>query len=98
MQIQIQMRGWSCVSPSLLPPFVTVLMGYNYNALHPKIRLWLWQNFHCKHTAHSCVVGCKEGGALPTVTALTAQEMTIMCLFVCLLCKPENHWRQTKHI
>ena len=28
-------------------------------------------------------MGCKErGGALPTVTALTAQGMTIMCLFV----------------
>ena len=38
---------------------------------------------HCKHSAHSCVVGCKErGGALPTVTALTAQRMTIMHLFV----------------
>ena len=38
---------------------------------------------HCKHPAHSCVVGCKErGGALPTVTALTAQGMTIMRLFV----------------
>ena len=38
---------------------------------------------HCKHPAHSCVVGCKErGGALPTVTALTAERMTIMRLFV----------------
>ena len=37
----------------------------------------------CKRPAHSCVVGCKErGGALPTVTALTAQGMTIMRLFV----------------
>ena len=38
---------------------------------------------HYKYPAHSCVVGCKErGGALPTVTALTAQGMTIMHLFV----------------
>ena len=38
---------------------------------------------HCKHPAHSCVVGCKErGGALPTVTALTAQGIIIMHLFV----------------
>ena len=38
---------------------------------------------HCKLPAHSCVVGCKErGGALPKVTALTAQGMTIMRLFV----------------
>ena len=34
---------------------------------------------HCKYLAHFCVVGCKErGGALPTVTALTAQGITIM--------------------
>ena len=25
----------------------------------------------------------RKGGALPIVTALTAQEVTIMCLFVC---------------
>ena len=38
---------------------------------------------HWKYLAHSCVVGCKErGGALPTVTVLTAQGMTIMHLFV----------------
>ena len=38
---------------------------------------------YCKHPAQSYVVGCKEkGGVLPTVTALTAQGMTIMCLFV----------------
>ena len=38
---------------------------------------------HRKHPAHSCVVGCKQGGgALPTVTALTAQGMTIMRVFV----------------
>ena len=38
---------------------------------------------HCKHAAHSCVVGCKErGGGLPTVTALTGQEIIIMRLFV----------------
>ena len=44
---------------------------------------------HSKHPAHSCVVGCKErGGALPTVTALTAQGMTIMRSFVFLIqCK-----------
>ena len=37
----------------------------------------------CKHPAHCCVLGCTEkGGALPTVTTLTAQGMTIMCLFV----------------
>ena len=42
-----------------------------------------WHLFdQCKHPAPSCVVCCKErGGALPTVTALTAQGMTIMRLF-----------------
>ena len=38
---------------------------------------------HCKNPAHFCVVGFKEReGALPMVKALTAQGMTIMCLFV----------------
>ena len=38
---------------------------------------------HCKHPAHSCIVGCKErGGALPRVTALTAQGITILHLFL----------------
>ena len=42
--------------------------------------------------AHSCVVGCKErGGALPTVTALTAQGMTIMCLFVAQVTFGKTH-------
>ena len=38
---------------------------------------------HCKHPAHSCVVGCKErGGGLAAVTALTALGMKIICLFM----------------
>ena len=40
----------------------------------------------------------RKGRALPTVTVLMVQEMTIMCLFVCLLCRPANHWHQTKHL
>ena len=44
------------------------------------------ENMHSKHTAHSCVEGCKKGGALPTVTALTVPGMTIMCVyFLCRL-------------
>ena len=47
------------------------------------ILVLLCKQAKCKHPAHSCVVDCKErGGALPTVTDLTAQGMTIMLLFV----------------
>ena len=47
---------------------------------------------HCKHPAHSCVMGCKErGGALPTVTALTAQGITIMHLPVVQLTVSTTH-------
>ena len=34
------------------------------------------------YSMHSCVVAVRIGGALPTVTALTAKGMTIMRLFV----------------
>ena len=30
----------------------------------------------CKHTAHTCLVGCKERGGIPMVTALTSQGMS----------------------
>ena len=47
------------------------------------------RSIHCKHTSHSFVVGCKErGGALPSVTVLTVQGITIMCLFVVKVRKP----------
>ena len=66
---------------------MSVLGSQVFGEASAKSCVGFFEQKQCKHPAHSPVVGCKLGGGLPMVTALTG--MSIICLFVVFMVIPE---------